>query len=47
MLGSANTQAIAEGGAMASILQNEAIDKLPVVELLDSLDLFLEPVMGA
>ena len=31
---------------MASILQNDAIDKLPVVELSNSLDLFLEPVLA-
>lgn len=31
---------------MASILQNDTIDKLPVAELSDSLDLFLEPVLG-
>jgi len=30
---------------MASILQNDAIDKLPVAELSATLDLFLEPVL--
>ncbi len=30
---------------MASILQNDAIDKLPVAELTATLDLFLEPVL--
>jgi hypothetical protein len=45
MLGSANNQTAAEGGAMASILQNEAIDKLPVAELQADLDLFLQPVL--
>jgi len=46
MLGSANNHATVEGGAMASILQNASIDKLPAAELSDSLDLFLEPVLA-
>jgi hypothetical protein len=45
MLGSANNQTTAKGGAMASILQNDVIDKLPVAELSATLDLFLEPVL--
>ncbi len=30
---------------MASILRNDAIDKLPMAELRATLDLFLEPVL--
>jgi hypothetical protein len=45
MLGSANNQSTAEDGAMGSIQQNEAIDKLPVEELRDELALFLQPVL--
>jgi hypothetical protein len=45
MLWSANNQASAKGGVMASILQNGGIDKLPVAELSATLDLFLEPVL--
>jgi hypothetical protein len=45
MLGSANNPTTAEGGAMVSILQKSTIDKLPVVELSATLDLFLEPVL--
>jgi hypothetical protein len=45
MLGSANNPTTAEGGAMASILQNDVIDKLPMAELTATLDLFLEPVL--
>jgi len=45
MLGSANNQTSAEDGAMNSIPQSEAIDKLPVVELEADLDLFLQPLL--
>src|SRR5512139_351590 len=45
MLGSANNQTTAEGGAMASIQQDEAIGKLPVGELQAELALFLQPVL--
>jgi hypothetical protein len=41
MLGSASYQTTAEGGAMSSMLQNKAIDKLPVAELQADLDRFL------
>jgi hypothetical protein len=41
-----NKPTTAEDGAMDSILQNEAIDNLPVSELLETLEAFLEPVLA-
>jgi hypothetical protein len=45
MLGSVNNQPTAEGGEMKTILQNSAIDKLPMKELTATLDAFMEPVL--
>lgn len=45
MLGSANDQTTAEGGAITSILQEAEIDRLPVAELQAGLELFLQPVL--
>jgi hypothetical protein len=45
MLGSANNQATAKGGAMDSILQSDAIGTLPVNELSAAPEVFFEPVL--
>lgn len=45
MIGSVNNQTTAEGGGMDTILQNSAIDKLPMKELTATLDAFMGPVL--
>jgi hypothetical protein len=46
MLGSAKNQTTVEGGGMNTILQNGTIDKLPVSELIATLDTFRAPVLS-